>query len=85
MNYYSEAPAAPERRLSGVSMSLTQKQILEEIARCTPDDLKEKIAEIIKRKNHTIEQTNTIHETWGGLQFWRRTHVELMVKAYEDT
>jgi len=64
---------------------LTQKQILEEIARCAPDDLKERLSAIIKRKNHTKEQSNIIHETWAGLLFWRRTHVELMVRAYETT
>jgi len=62
----------------------TQNEILEEIARCCPD-LKEQIDEITKRKNHTKEQTDAIHEAWCGLLFWRRTHVQLLVKAYEDT
>lgn len=63
---------------------LTQNQILEEIARCCPD-LKDQITEIAKRKDHTTEQTDLIHEAWAGLMFWRRTHVKEMVKAYEDT
>lgn len=64
---------------------LTQKQILEEIARCGPDNLKEKMADILKRKHHTARQEDAFMEAWNGLMWWRRTHVELMVKAYENS
>jgi len=63
----------------------TQNEILKEIARCAPDDLKDQIAEITKREVHTTDQTQAIYSAWGGLLFWRRTNVEEMVKAYEDT
>jgi 23S rRNA maturation mini-RNase III len=59
----------------------TQSQILEEIAQCCPS-LEDQIAEIVKRENHTSEQTKAIHNTWCGLLFWRRTSVEEMVNAY---
>lgn len=59
---------------------LTQKQILEEIARCCPD---KEFAAILKREHHTKPQEDAISNAWEGLLWWRRTYVEEMVKAYD--
>jgi len=62
----------------------TQEQILEEIKRCAPDDLKEPITGIIRRTCHSRKQQKAVEKAWNGLLWWRRTHVEEMVSAYEN-
>jgi len=61
----------------------TQEEILEEIKGSAPGDLKDKVSDIIKKKRHSPEQSEAVMSAWEGLLFWRRTKLELMVKAYE--